>query len=63
MIPWPVYNRTRVDVNHVFVLAALATELIAGKVARPIGAATGVVVNPEPSVLAGWDVLFLPYPG
>jgi len=38
---------------HVLVLAALGVEFVANEIGRPIVAATGVIVNPEPSVLAG----------
>ena len=38
---------------HVLVLAALGIEFVANELGRPIVAATGVIVNPKPSVLAG----------
>ena len=38
---------------HVLVLAALGVEFVAIEIGRPIVAATGVIVKPEPSVLAG----------
>lgn len=43
---------------YIFALAAPATELLANELGRPIIAATGVVVNPQPSLLA---TMVLPY--
>lgn len=44
---------------HILVLAAVSIELIAMLVGRPIVAATGVVVNPNPSVIGSVVVPFI----
>jgi hypothetical protein len=44
---------------HILVLAAVSIELVAMLVGRPIVAATGVVVNPNPSAMATVVVPFI----
>jgi hypothetical protein len=44
---------------YILVLAALGVEILAEAMGRPIVASTGVVVNPEPSVLAAVVIPFV----